>query len=352
MNQVCRPPLKLGVFDHLDDGGGDLAQQYSDRLRIAEACDLAGFYAYHVAEHHGTPHGIAPSPNLFLSAMAQRTKNLRLGPLVMLLNLYHPLRAFEEVCMLDQISGGRVELGIGRGAVPLESAFFGIAPEEIQDRYQEATVILLKAMEGGALTHHGRYFDLQDVPIALTPVQRPHPPLWYGTTSPESAAWAAAHRMNVVTYGPVSAVRSVTDAFRARGALRGRPQTEMPMLGMVRPIVIAATEKQALAVGAPAYAHWLETLTLLPRRSGSSIPSLPRTFSEAVEQGLCFAGTASSVQDAILRQVDDAGVNYLLCQIAFGDLPIETTLSTVAAIEKVVMPALGHEQARACSLFV
>lgn len=151
MNHLCRPHLKLGVFDHLDDGGGELTQQYANRLRIAEACNRAGFYAYHLAEHHGTPHGLAPSPNLFLSAVAQRTRNLRLGPLVMLLNLYHPLRAFEEVCMLDQISGGRVELGIGRGAVPLESAFFGITREEMQDRYEEATTILLRPWKGEPL---------------------------------------------------------------------------------------------------------------------------------------------------------------------------------------------------------
>jgi alkanesulfonate monooxygenase SsuD/methylene tetrahydromethanopterin reductase-like flavin-dependent oxidoreductase (luciferase family) len=94
MKQFYRSRWKFDVFDHLDDDGGELAQQYSKRLRIAEACNRAGFYAYYVAEHHGTPHGLAPSPNLFLSAMAQRTKNLRLGPLVRLLNMCHPLRAF------------------------------------------------------------------------------------------------------------------------------------------------------------------------------------------------------------------------------------------------------------------
>ena len=86
--------LMFGVFDHMDDAGRGLARQFEERLQIAEACEAARFRAYHVAEHHGTPHGIASSPNLFLAAMAQRTTRLRLGPLVMLLNLYHPLRAF------------------------------------------------------------------------------------------------------------------------------------------------------------------------------------------------------------------------------------------------------------------
>jgi alkanesulfonate monooxygenase SsuD/methylene tetrahydromethanopterin reductase-like flavin-dependent oxidoreductase (luciferase family) len=109
MEVLGRPTASFGIFDHLDHAGGSLRQQYSDRLKIAAACDEAGFLTYHVAEHHGTPHGMAASPNLFLSAVAQRTKRLRLGPLVMLLNLYHPLRAFEEVCMLDQLSGGRLD---------------------------------------------------------------------------------------------------------------------------------------------------------------------------------------------------------------------------------------------------
>src|ERR1700738_3723719 len=125
-----QPTASFGIFDHLDHAGGSLRQQYSDRLKIAAAADEGGFLTYHVAEHHGTPHGMAASPNLFLSAMAQRTNRLRLGPLVMLLNLYHPLRAFEEICMLDQLSGGRLALCIWRGAVPLELSFLRVSAEE------------------------------------------------------------------------------------------------------------------------------------------------------------------------------------------------------------------------------
>ena len=107
--------MKFGVFDHLDWNGGDLTLQYEDRLRMIEALDRNGFYAYHVAEHHCTPSGRAPAPSVFLAAVAQRTRRLRFGPLVYALSMHHPLRVFEEVCMLDQMSGGRFELGIGRG---------------------------------------------------------------------------------------------------------------------------------------------------------------------------------------------------------------------------------------------
>src|SRR5499427_6654727 len=124
--------MEFGVFDHLDRYGGALADYYEDRLKIAEAYDRAGFYAYHLAEHHSTPLGMAPSPSLFLSAIAQRTKRLRFGPLVYLLPLYHPLRLAEEIAMLDQMSGGRLDVGIGRGRSPIEVSLYGVSVEETQ----------------------------------------------------------------------------------------------------------------------------------------------------------------------------------------------------------------------------
>src|SRR5882762_1079163 len=106
MDFATSPTVSFGIFDHLDHAGGSLRQQYNDRLEIAAACDEAGFRAYHVAEHHGTPHGLAAAPNVFLSAAAPRTSKLTLGPLVMLLHIYHPPSAFEQLCMLEEIRRG------------------------------------------------------------------------------------------------------------------------------------------------------------------------------------------------------------------------------------------------------
>ena len=118
--------MRFGIFDHLDDGGVPLGQLFEERLKLIEAYDRAGFYGYHLAEHHATPLGYAPSPGVFLSAVAQRTRQLRFGPMVYLLPLYHPLRLIEEICMLDQMSGGRFLFGVGRGISPVEVGFFGV----------------------------------------------------------------------------------------------------------------------------------------------------------------------------------------------------------------------------------
>src|SRR5258708_4932553 len=98
--------VSFGVFDWIDRGTQPLSQLYEDRLQLLAAADEAGFFCYDLAEHHAPPLGMAPSPALFLTAATQRTRRIRLGPLVYLLPLYDPLRLIEEVAMLDQLSGG------------------------------------------------------------------------------------------------------------------------------------------------------------------------------------------------------------------------------------------------------
>jgi alkanesulfonate monooxygenase SsuD/methylene tetrahydromethanopterin reductase-like flavin-dependent oxidoreductase (luciferase family) len=163
-----------------------LRDYYESRLMIIEAYDRLGFYAYHVAEHHSTPLGLAPSPSVFLSAVAQRTRRLRFGPLVYALPLYHPLRMIEDICMLDQMSGGRLEIGFGRGSVPAELIYYGQSPEQAQAIYTEALELILKGLTERTLTFHGQFFRFDNVPMELEPLQKPHPPIWYGVHAPET----------------------------------------------------------------------------------------------------------------------------------------------------------------------
>ena len=138
--------MQFGVFDHMDASGEPLAELFENRLKLAEAYDRLGLYALHVAEHHSTPLGMSPSPSVFLALAAQRTKRLRLGPLVYTLPLYHPLRLAEEICTLDHLSGGRLELGVGRGVSPLEIASFGVDPQQSQAMYLETYQVVMQAL--------------------------------------------------------------------------------------------------------------------------------------------------------------------------------------------------------------
>ena len=122
--------IHWGIFDWVEWDENAPSQIFDDRLSLVEYADQQDFFCYHVAEHHTTPLSVAPSPGMYLSAVAQRTSRIRMGPLVYLLPLYNPLRLIQEVCMLDHLSHGRLELGVGRGIVPYEVARFGVDPEE------------------------------------------------------------------------------------------------------------------------------------------------------------------------------------------------------------------------------
>jgi alkanesulfonate monooxygenase SsuD/methylene tetrahydromethanopterin reductase-like flavin-dependent oxidoreductase (luciferase family) len=338
--------VKFGVFDHLDRAGGpdtDIGQQYADRLALTELYDRAGLYAYHVAEHHGTPLGMAPSPGLFLAAVAQRTTRLRFGPLVSVLGLQHPLRILEEMCMLDQLSGGRLELGIGRGASPIELGFFDVTPDDAAEIYREAVEILLAGADSGRISADGPRFVLRGVPVHLTPVQRPHPPLWYAAARPESARWAAERGINIVVGGATpSDIRRLTDAYRAAWSRAGQTST-LPLLGMSRHVVIADTDAEARDAARPAYELWYDHLTLLWRENDVPFPlPFPESFEAAAAAGLFLVGSAPTVRDAALRETAETGVNYVLCRLAFGDLPLEVSKRSVALLADEVMPAFSE----------
>src|SRR5262249_32221528 len=107
---------QFGIFDHLERQPDlSLDQQYEERLELLAHVDALGFYGYHLAAHHNAPLCMAPSPTVFLAAAARHTKQLKLGALVYMVPFYHPLRLIEELCMLDHLSGGRLQIGVGRG---------------------------------------------------------------------------------------------------------------------------------------------------------------------------------------------------------------------------------------------
>src|ERR1700675_850034 len=282
--------MEVGVFDHLDRGDQTLADFYRSRLQIIEAYDRLGFYAYHVAEHHGTPLGMAPSPSVFLAAVAQRTRRLRFGPLVYALPLYHPLRMIEEICMLDQMSGGRLEIGFGRGSSPSELIYYGQDPEQSQKVYAEALELVIKGLTQRSLTFPGESFHVEDVPMELEPLQKPHPPIWYGVHAPDSAERAAKRNLHVVSLDPPGATRLSIERYRACWR-PPHPGAVMPKLGLGRFIVVAASDAEALRLARGAYLPWHRSFTHLPRLRGrAQTHPRPPQWDELVAVGQGVAG--------------------------------------------------------------
>ena len=328
--------VEFGVFDHVDRGEGTLAALYESRLRLVEAYDAAGFRTYHVAEHHATSLGMAPSPGIYLAAVAQRTRRIRFGPLVYIVPLYPPLRLIEEICMLDQLSGGRLELGVGRGISPYELAYCNVDFLEAAEIYEEALQVILAGLTSKTLTHVGRHFQYRGVPIELEPVQRPHPPLWQGVTSAESAAAAARRGASVVSHGPLAGVRPIAEAYLAASAGRG-------LVGCGRHIFVADTDAEALKTAAPAYKAWYDSLVSLWR----TFRSIPFHFAESLEVALAkdaaIVGSPATVRAEIERHLAGSRCNYFVTRFAYGSLTHEQSLRSLSLFTSEVMPHFTQE---------
>ncbi|MBV8775246.1 MAG: LLM class flavin-dependent oxidoreductase, partial [Deltaproteobacteria bacterium] len=143
---------RFGIFDHIERRGDSLDGLFEGRLELIREYDAAGFFCYHVAEHHATPLGMASSPGLFLAAAAQCTRTIHLGPLVYLLPLYNPLRLIGEICMLDHLTGGRLELGVGRGVSPFELGYYGVSFMDARDIFDEALDVIIAGLRNERLS--------------------------------------------------------------------------------------------------------------------------------------------------------------------------------------------------------
>lgn len=335
----------FGVFDHIERRGDSLDGLFEDRLKLLEQYDAAGFYGYHVAEHHATPLGMAPSPGLFLAAASQRTRRIRLGPLVYLLPLYNPLRLATEICMLDHLSNGRLDIGVGRGVSPFELAYYGVSFMDSHEMFEEALAALVKGLREPRLKHRGVHYRFDDVPMELQPKQRPNPPFWYGTTSPQSVSFAARNGMHMVGLGPVKMVKGMVDQYREELAkAKGRAEdlnahVAAPIMGAIRHAYVAGDEHEIDSLAAPAYKTYYDNITKL-WRDFRTLPAYGFTpdLRLAAKAEAAVVGTVNEVRDQVARFFEGSGANYLVLSFAWGGLSQDDSMRSLERFVTKVMP--------------
>ncbi len=328
--------MQFGIFDQNDASGRDFAHQYEERLALAELADRLGFDHWQVSEHHGTTLSTAPSPSVFLAALSQRTKRIRFGPLVYLLPLYHPLRLAEDIGMLDALGGGRFEFGVGRGASPHEIGYFGVAPDEVSARYEEAFAILMQALRKGKLTYQGRFWTFEGVELAARPAKMP--PLWYAVGTPETAAWPAGQGMNIVAGGLAEKIGNIARAFRNACD----PATPEPLIGAMRHVVVAETDAEALAIGRAAWPRFHQSFMRLWHRHGGEPRNIrpPAEFDALVAANVGFAGSPRTVKEKLGELVETTGITYLAASFMFGDMTAEAARQSLTLFMEEVAPGL------------
>lgn len=336
--------LEFGIFDSFDLGAFTPGEVIASRLDFAVAAEAAGISHYHVTEHHGTPLSVCPSPNLFLAALSQRTTTLRMGALVHVLPSYEPLRLAEEIAILDQLSGGRLDVGVGSGVSPYELAYFGVEAGEARARYAETLTAVTGALTTGRLTHRGTLLRDYDVELSVGPVQRPHPPLWYASSNTNSAEWAAGNNVSFVGRWNGGSFAAAADAYwriwqEHRATRPGQPGSATPRVGFAATVYIGSTD--ALAVEryeAAAALHYQHLLSLWHKHDNHAFDGMA-DLQAGRRRGGALVGTAQTVRDLLVEQVGQAPVNYFEATLAFGDLTPAESHANLAAFAEVVMPA-------------
>ena len=344
--------MKIGLFDHVEDAGRPLATMLDERLQFAAAADEAGIYCLQIAEHHATPLNMVPAPGVYLGALARATKRMRLGPLVYLLPLYSPLRMIEEICMLDHLSHGRLDVGVGRGVSPFELKFHKVEHDESRSIFEDAYKCIGAGLIAEQLTYEGKYYSYENVPMALRPLQQPHPPFWYASSSPIGSTWAGREGLHFVTLGPTASAKVNIEAYRAGLAERGapaQPKAEFSggaAIGVSRYVFVADTDAQAHRIGKPAVEAHVAHVKWLGTRHGDTAfttrlnVSFGASYEDAVKDGQVIAGAPATVRAQIERQTAELGINYLLTYLFLGTMTLAEALRSLPLFKSEDMPHL------------
>jgi len=338
--------LEFGIFDWIEWSDRPAGEIFEHKLAIAEAADRAGFHAWHIAEHQGTPLSIDGSPSLVLSAAIQRTKRLRLGALTFCLPWYNPFRFYNEICMLDHMSGGRIELGVGRGVSPIESSYFGMKSiDESRERYRETLDVFFSACGSRVLNHEGKHFSYKDLDLYIHPMQKPYPPLWFPSSDRNSIEFTAKHGYHTVLNTSAEEAGRLYAQYREvyvrhrSDPNRHNAHVRAPKLGKSQHVFVAGSDAEAKRIGEAAYKVWSEHLTHLTRKHGKpDLLNVSPTSPAAVTR--LVAGSPATVTRELAGIVREAGINYLMLVFSFGDLAPERAMVSMDLFVREVMPAL------------
>ena len=335
--------IQFGLFDWIDDANIEVGELYEKRIKLVEIAEQAGFYGYHLAEHHGTSLSMAPSPSVFFSALAQRTSKIRFSAMAFLLPLYHPIRLIEEICMLDHLSSGRVEVGISRGVSPYEVKCYGVDPSSTQEIFEEALEVLLKGMIEKSLSFSGKHFQFSDVPVSIGPFQTPHPPIWYPTFSESGTNYAAKNGFNFLTLGPPELVEQLSSLYKntyEKSFPLNDKISSSPKVGAMRQIFVAGSDREALKYAEPAYRDWYNSITELWRKNKDSSFDNFFSWDSCIENESILVGSVKTVKSKIQKLIDQSDINYFVGSFAWGSLPFEKSKHSLALFTKEVVPSI------------
>ena len=246
----------LNFFPSFRPSDYSTAEYFAQCLRLAARADQLGFNSVKTVEHYFFDYGgHSPNPIVFLAAVAARTTRIRLITGAVIPAFNHPVKLAAELAMLDNLSGGRLDVGFGRAFIPKEFEVFGVDMADSRARFEEGIDLVTRLWTEDRVSHEGRFHRLRDVHLQPRPVQTPHPPVWIASiASEESFVWAGRrgyHVMIVPYAGSMERVRDLVRAYRAAWRDAGHPPGREQVQSSLH-CYVAETGREAVERRSPA----------------------------------------------------------------------------------------------------
>jgi len=345
---------------------------YWEAVEQIEAADRYGFHTIWEVEHHFLEEfSHSPAPEVFLSAIAQRTRNIRIGHGVVLLptQFNHPIRVAERAAVLDIMSKGRLEFGTGRSSLR-EQMGFGMDPAVSRDMWQESVRIIPQMWMQEKFSYEGRFVNIPERPIIPKPLQKPHPPMWVAATSPETWELAGANGLGglgLTIWVDLPELRERMALYR-KGLARCQPAGAFVnnQIGVFTIAHCADSTKAAVENGAVDAAMWyvmyaIRALASTPKELLGKIPgTLPYqdvlkqfpllerydregsiSFDEINERDMVIVGDPDQCVRK-LKNYEKAGADHVLCIMQVGGLKHEHIMKSIELFGKYVIPEFSN----------
>jgi alkanesulfonate monooxygenase SsuD/methylene tetrahydromethanopterin reductase-like flavin-dependent oxidoreductase (luciferase family) len=328
-------------------------EMFRRQLEEVELAERIGIDQIWFFEHHLAPTAPVPSPNLLIAAAARTTRRIRFASMVNILPFRHPLLVAEEAAMLDNLTDGRLDMGLGRGLRPPEFAAFGVEQERSREMFVESFELLRRIWSDENFVHHGKYWTVEkDAPLSPPLVQHPHPPFLVSAQSEESLRWAAQHDI------PFAQIDAMIDQARRDQALYREVQTAhghapAPRLYLMREIYVADSDERARREAHPYLLQYWELWNRYTQFTrGGNLPDSydfwrrqapmlhAMSFEEIVANDMLLLGSPETVAAAILRLASRLDLMGLALIFKLGAMPYDMVERSMTAFGEAVVPRI------------
>lgn len=339
--------MRFGLF-FLMQRDPDWSEQavYEAELAQMDAAEGLGFESVWIAEHHFSDYGLCPVPPVLAARVAARSQRLRVGMGVSLLPLHDPVLLAEQLAVLDQASGGRLDVGIGRGGAGPDYETFGVSYEESRDRVEEGIELLRRCWSGEQLDFAGRFRSVKGIRVTPRPRQRPHPPLFVAANSSDTNLHAA--RMGLPTLSsffiPAPELARRREAFRQEAIGSGHAATTVEALierswGM-RCVHVAADGDAAIEAARGPFMAYQSRLSARANVRDRLSHARLRPFEEYLELGMAIFGSPDQLVDGLGRYAEATGYRQVMLLMAIAGLPAADVLRSMELFAARVLPQL------------